>query len=577
MQYYIKLLREIFGILPLRSRGKIKLIFFGLSVAGILETLSIGLIIPLISEILDTSIDMFSIKNLLGFDTYDKQSIIKYLTILIVFVYLVKAVYLSILEFYIQKFSQDVKALLSLKLFKKYSYNTYESSVNSNSSVLFRNLTSEISNFTTGIIEPVIMLAKEFFIITIILIMLFTINFKISILIIVFSIIFIAITKKLLTKILKKLGLDEQKMKGVQNKIMLESLQGIKFIKAYNLEEVFIVKLREILTKFVMIKAKSTAIKLLPRVWIEFIIMIFLIISAFLFLYFGYSITEFLFFSSVFLISMIKVMPSLLSSIRVLSMLSHYHASIKLISVEFAKDYPNVHESQNIAKSNVLEFSEKFQCKNITFKYLNSEKTLDDLSFEVNRNNDIIGIYGESGSGKTTLVDILIGLLKPNKGSFYLDGKEVSLSNCKRIFGYVSQATFLFDGTLKDNIIMTTNKNQAVSDKFLYEVLEKAQLLDLVNSFKDKENTHIGENGAKLSGGQKQRIGIARALIYEPKILILDEATSGLDKGTEKKILEDLKDISKKLSIIIISHNPNTWNYCNKLYEMKNKNLIKIK
>ena len=81
MQYYIKLLREIFGILPLRIRGKIKLIFLALSISGILETLSIGLMIPLISEILDTSIDMLSIKNLLGFDTYDKQSIIKYLTI----------------------------------------------------------------------------------------------------------------------------------------------------------------------------------------------------------------------------------------------------------------------------------------------------------------------------------------------------------------------------------------------------------------------------------------------------------------------------------------------------------------
>ena len=119
---------------------------------------------------------------------------------------------------------------------------------------------------------------------------------------------------------------------------------------------------------------------------------------------------------------------------------------------------------------------------------------------------------------------------------------------------------------------MTLNKNKTITDKDLYEVLEKTQLLDLVNSLKDKENTFIGENGAKLSGGQKQRIGIARALIYKPKILIFDEATNGLDKATEKKIFEDLKNISKNLSLIIISHNPNIWNYCNKLYEMKNKN-----
>ena len=80
-----------------------------------------------------------------------------------------------------------------------------------------------------------------------------------------------------------------------------------------------------------------------------------------------------------------------------------------------------------------------------------------------------------------------------------------------------------------------------------------------------------------MSGGQRQRIGIARALICNPKVLIFDEATSGLDKETEKKVFEDLKKISKDLSILIISHNPDIWNYCNKLYEMKNKNLIKIK
>ena len=338
MKHYLKLLKEIFTILPSKSRNNLKLIFLGLSVAGFLETLSLGIVIPLISEILGTSKDIFSIKSLMGLENYSKQSIIKYLTILIFFVYLTKATYLSCLEFYIQKFSTRVKAEVTLKLFKKYTYNSYESNINSNSSVLYRNLTSEVANFTSGIIEPVIMLAKEFFIISIILIMLFTINFKISIFIIIFSLIFVIFTKQLLSKILKKLGLDEQWFKGKENKIIFESLQGIKFIKAYNLEGIFNIKLRELLVKFVKIKSKSTAFRLLPRIWIEFIVITFLIILAFLFVYFGYSIVEYLFFASIFLISMIKVMPSLLSALRVLNALSNYHASINLITAEFARD-----------------------------------------------------------------------------------------------------------------------------------------------------------------------------------------------------------------------------------------------
>ena len=124
---------------------------------------------------------------------------------------------------------------------------------------------------------------------------------------------------------------------------------------------------------------------------------------------------------------------------------------------------------------------------------------------------------------------------------------------------------------------MSVKENSSISNEFLYEVLEKTQLIDLVDSLKDKENTIIGENGTKLSGGQRQRIGIARALINKPKIMIIDEATNGLDKITEKKIFEDLKIISKNLSIIAVSHNPQIWSYCNKLFEMKNKNLTKIK
>ena len=167
--------------------------------------------------------------------------------------------------------------------------------------------------------------------------------------------------------------------------------------------------------------------------------------------------------------------------------------------------------------------------------------------------------------------------MNPISGTFYIDDKEVGIQNYKKIFGYVPQSTIFFDDTIKNNILMSFNENFSVSDKLLYEVLEKTQLIDLVNSLENKEDTIIGEGGAKLSGGQKQRIGIARALVRQPKILIIDEATNALDKDTENKIFNDLKIISKDLSVIVISHNPQIWNYCNKLFEMKNKNLIKIK
>tara|TARA_B110000238_G_scaffold136414_1_gene147004 strand:- start:1464 stop:3209 length:1746 start_codon:yes stop_codon:yes gene_type:complete len=578
---YIDLLKEIFKVLTLKRRKNLTLIFFLLAVSGFLETLGIGLIIPLISEILNSSTDIFSIKKLFYFKDLNRQSIIINLTILIFFVYLFKGLYLTYLEFFIQKFSQSIRTEVSLKLYKKYINNRYELSVNSNSSILYRNITTEASAFTTGVLEPVIMASKEFFIIFILLIFIVTINFKISIFIIIFSLIFIKTVKILLSKHLEKMGFIQQEMTGKENKIILESLQGIKIIKAYNLEKVFYEKLKELAFNLANVKAKINSIKLLPRIWIELTLIIFLLLLATSFTYFGYSLIEFMLFSSIFLISMLKIMPAIISLLKVINSFSHNKASIDLIKSEFSEntknDLTNNFKDASINQPYLLEFTKQFCCKKIAFKYLNSEEIIKDLSFEINRKDDIIGIYGKSGSGKTTLVDIFIGLLNPSSGTFYIDGKEVNIKDYKHIFGYVPQTTFLFDDTIKNNILMTVKENLLISDKFLYEVLEKTQLIDLVNSLKDKENTIIGENGAKLSGGQKQRIGIARALINKPKIIIIDEATSGLDKTTEKKIFEDLKIISKNLSIIAVSHNPQIWGYCNKLFEMKNKNLIKIK
>ena len=578
MLYFINLIKELFKVLPEKKKKNLNLIFFSLALAGFLETVGIGLIVPLISEILGTSIDMFSIKGIFNFDGIDKKTIIINLTIIIIFVYLFKGIYLTFLEFYIQKFIQRIKAEISLKLYDKYIDNNYELSVNSNSSILHRNITVEANNFVSGLLEPIIMLAKEFLLIVMLLIFVITINFKISILIIFFSILFVLSAKNLLSKNLENLGLIEQQVKGQQNKVILESLQGIKIIKAYNLEKLFKKKLRELSIYMGNTKAKASSIKSLPRVWIEFILIIFLLILAISFIYSGYTIMEFTLFASIFLISMIKILPAIMSSLRVLNSLSSYKASINLVKTEFdesiKEDLTKNYENEEINQSN---FTKQFRCKEITFKYLNTKEIIKNLSFEINRKNDIVGIYGESGSGKTTLVDIFIGLLNPISGTFYIDDKEVGIQNYKKIFGYVPQSTIFFDDTIKNNILMSFNENFSVSDKLLYEVLEKTQLIDLVNSLENKEDTIIGEGGAKLSGGQKQRIGIARALVRQPKILIIDEATNALDKDIENKIFKDLKIISKDLSVIVISHNPQIWNYCNKLFEMKNKNLIKIK
>ena len=575
MKNYFTLLKKIFLIIPNEFSKKLKLIFFALSLAGVLEALGIGLLIPLISEIFNDDSNYIIKEYLLGYLKLDKIELIQFLSFCILGLYVFKSIYLTKLEFFVQKFSQDIKADLTSLLFNKYTNNSYEFNINNNSSILLRNLTSEVSNFCAGLLRPVIMFAKEFFIIVLLLVMLLTINFKISLLIIIFSLLFIFIVQNYSSKILKNLGKSEQTIKGQENKIIIETLQGIKFIKSYNIENIYNSRLNQLLAKFALVKSKSNTIRLLPRIWVELFLFLFLIFLGLGFKFYNLTLLNFLTFSSIFLITMLKVLPSLISAIKVLNTLTNYKASIDLISLEFIEEAKEFKKNQTLKYIDIQSIKE-FELKNIYFKYSNSKNIIEDLSLKVKTENDFICIYGESGSGKTTLLDILIGLLKPTSGQYKFDGEEININLLKNFFGYIPQNTFLFDDTIKNNI-MITNKfsEKIVQDKFK-EILSITQLDNLIDTLPNKENTLIGENGSKISGGQKQRISIARALISNPKILILDEATSGLDKNTETKIFENLKVISKKKSIIVISHNPDLRQYCNTIYKLSEKKLIKL-
>ena len=242
---------------------------------------------------------------------------------------------------------------------------------------------------------------------------------------------------------------------------------------------------------------------------------LFLIFLGLGFKFFNLSLTNFVTFSSVFLITMLKVMPSLISAIKVLNVLSNYKASIDLISSEFIEEVKEI-EKKETSKDINLKTVKEFELK-IFFSYSNSKNVIEDLSFKIKTENDFIGIYGESGSGKTTLVDILIGLLKPTDGYYKIDGKEINDYLLKNFFGYIPQNTYLFDDTIKNNIMITNRFSENMIEEKFKEILNITQLNNLIETLPNKENTLIGENGSKISGGQKQRISIARALMSDPK------------------------------------------------------------
>jgi ATP-binding cassette subfamily B multidrug efflux pump len=221
----------------------------------------------------------------------------------------------------------------------------------------------------------------------------------------------------------------------------------------------------------------------------------------------------------------------------------------------------------NIKKSD-LDGDIIFKNISYTFKETNIN-ALSNISFKVKR-GEKIAVMGDVGSGKTTILEMLAGVYKPNNGKIFInnnDIKNISLSDLRNFIGYVPQSTFLFSDTIENNIKFGKDKAS------LSEVVLSAKTSCLdedIKSFKDGYKTLLGERGVNLSGGQKQRLAIARALIKNPKILILDDSLSAVDTETEEMILNNIENTTKNTTFFISTHRISTSKKCDKIIFLNN-------
>ena len=221
----------------------------------------------------------------------------------------------------------------------------------------------------------------------------------------------------------------------------------------------------------------------------------------------------------------------------------------------------------NIKKSD-LDGDIIFKNISYTFKETNINALIN-ISFKVKR-GEKIALMGDVGSGKTTILEMLAGVYKPNNGKIFINNNEIkniSLSDLRNFIGYVPQSTFLFSDTIENNIKFGKNKAS------LSEVVLSAKTSCLdedIKNFKDGYKTLLGERGVNLSGGQKQRLAIARALIKNPKILILDDSLSAVDTETEEMILNNIENTTKNTTFFISTHRISTSKKCDKIIFLNN-------
>jgi len=211
-------------------------------------------------------------------------------------------------------------------------------------------------------------------------------------------------------------------------------------------------------------------------------------------------------------------------------------------------------ENRTIELENVLG---NIKFDDVSFSYEEGKEVLNNISFDVPKGS-VTALVGSSGSGKSTIAGLSATFLKPKSGKVTIDNNDMSkvlLSSCRKHLGVVLQDEFLFEGTIKENILFP--RPNATEDE-LQNAVKAAYVNEFTDRFENGLDTLIGERGVKLSGGQRQRLAIARAILANPKIIILDEATSSLDTESEALIQKSLSELIKDRTTIVIAHRLST-------------------
>jgi ABC-type multidrug transport system fused ATPase/permease subunit len=284
----------------------------------------------------------------------------------------------------------------------------------------------------------------------------------------------------------------------------------------------------------------------------------------------GSEMGEFLPVLTIYAFGAYRLLPSLQKIFRAVSNIKYHFKIIDNLN----RDYNTLPNGAPLDRGDTLrmQFENEIKLENIVFSYPNTNRDIVRDQSLVIKNNTSIALVGSTGCGKTTFIDIILGLLEAQSGAIYIDGVEINDTNRKswqKNLGYVPQSIYLTDDTIRNNIAFGIDPKK-IDNEAVIQAAKIANIHDFVaDELSEGYNTIIGERGIRLSGGQRQRIGIARAVYHDPSVLILDEATSALDSLTENAIMDAIKNLSHKKTLIMIAHRITTVKGCDVIYLME--------
>jgi len=486
----------------------------------------------------------------------------------------VSFIFKNITAFYqslsIQKIEKAVLRDLRDELYRKINRLSIRYFTTEKTGNIISNMTNDLNNVQSGISAAFSNLIKEPLLIIVFLFLAFSISWKMTLI----SIIVFPITILFISKIGSSLRRRSQRVQEKLSEILTtitETIYGAKIIRAFRAEEYrnnFFKKQNEEQYKLVIKAAKAFELS-------SPITEIFSILAGIIIIWYGgqqilveNSLRPEDFLGFLFIIFQLMVPIKNLSTVnnRIQESSASSERIFKLLDTPI-----EIEEKDNAVE--LKNFQNEINIKNVSFNYNDDINILKDLSFNIKK-SEVVAIVGPSGSGKSTLADLIARFYDVSSGEISLDGiniKDLKLESLRKLIGIVPQETILFNDTIRNNIIFGLEN---ISEDDLINAAKNANAYEFIQTQSSGFDTIVGERGLKLSGGQKQRIAIARALLRNPQILILDEATSSLDTESEKIVQQALDNLMVNRTSIVIAHRLSTVINADKIIVLDNHKIV---
>lgn len=579
-----KILEKLNYILTRKQKLKSIKVGFWAITGSFLELLGISAILPFIQAI--TDVDSLMEKKYIMvlcniINITKREQILVVLGIAIMGIYILKNI-IMIYCYYVQyDYSTQISKDLSVKMLDSYLKRPYEFFLETNSAEIIRGCTGDV-NGIYNILYNIISLITEVITMTMIGIYLIYTDLIIAVSVIVLMIIVLMGMLFIFKPIFKKIGKKWFVVAVDKNRVLYQTISGAKEIFVNQRQEMFKCQYAEVADEERKINRVKETLSQSPNRITEGICVAGVIgIVCYRLLMDSANIEMFIPKLATFAMAAFQIFPSIGKitsrlNIIVFQMpaLENVYNNMKIANEQNTENRVENKEKKYDIDNECAELKNEIAISNVYWKYENQDKPVfNNLSLNIKK-GQLIGLIGASGAGKTTLVDIVLGLLKPQKGEITLDGTNIEFipNQWANIVGYVPQTIYLIDDTVRNNVLFGLDKEE--SDDGIWEALQKAQIDDFIRSLPEGLDTIVGERGVKFSGGQRQRIAIARALYGKPELLILDEATAALDNETETAVMEAIEMLQGEITMIIVAHRLTTIKKCDYIYAIEDGSAV---